>query len=363
LRILQRALRDVLGCCVAFASTDVNGFEGAEEGMRFEQLGEVVCLGETMALLVPAEPGPVHQVRTWTRSVGGAESNVACHLARLGVPSRWVSAVGQDAFGRAVLDAVASAGVDVSDVRLDPDRPTGLYVKEADAAGSPVRYYRRGSAASAMGPRLLEGLDLKGVTLLHVTGITAGLSDTCLGLMRELLARPRQDHRVSFDLNWRPAVWRDRDPAVLRELADAADIVLTGADEAEAVWGTADPHRLRELLPSPSSIVVKDGERSACVIENGELIREPALRVDVVEPVGAGDAFAAGYLAATLAGDPPARRLRTGHLQAAASLLTVEDVGPPLPARLVERLLDADSRTWSAAHLVTPGILAGEETA
>jgi 2-dehydro-3-deoxygluconokinase len=319
--------------------------------MRFEQAGGVVCLGETMVVLVPAEPGPAHEVRLWTRAIGGAESNVACHLARLGVASAWVGAVGADAFGRAVLAEVGGAGVDVTGVHVDPDRPTGLYVKEADASGSPVRYYRQGSAASAMGPETLDRLDLAVVRLVHVSGITAALSDSCLALLREVLTRPRAGRLVSFDLNWRPALWRDRDPAVLRDLANAADIVLAGADEAEAVWGTGDPHELRELLPAPASIVVKQGERGATLVEDGVHTYQPALRVDVVEPVGAGDAFAAGYLAAHLAGDPPARRLRAGHLQAAAVLLTTEDVGQPLPASVTGPLLDADGPTWAAANL------------
>ncbi|WP_433263172.1 sugar kinase [Actinosynnema sp. CS-041913] len=318
--------------------------------MRFDLTGGVVCLGETMVVLVPAEPGPVRAARTWTRAIGGAESNVAIHLARLGLRSRWVGAVGDDAFGGAVLDFVRGAGVDVSGVRVDPTRPTGLYVKEADAAGSPVRYYRRGSAASALGPDTLDRLSLDGVRLLHVSGITAALSDRCLDLLREVLFRPRR-HLVSFDLNWRPALWPDRDPSVLLELADAADIVLTGADEAEAVWGTGDPAKLRTLLPGPSSIVVKQGEQGATLVEDGEFTYQEALKVDVVEPVGAGDGFAAGYLAAHLAGLPPTRRLRAGHLQAAAALLTSEDVGEPLPPDVTGPLLDADPPTWAAAHL------------
>ncbi|MEU4807448.1 sugar kinase [Actinosynnema sp. NPDC023587] len=318
--------------------------------MRFDLTGGVVCLGETMVVLVPAESGPVRGVRTWTRAIGGAESNVAIHLARLGLRSRWVGAVGDDAFGGAVLDFVRGAGVDVSGVRVDPTRPTGLYVKEADAAGSPVRYYRRGSAASALGRDALDRLDLDGVRLLHLSGITAALSDSCLDLVREALSRPRR-HLVSFDLNWRPALWSDRDPSVLLDLADAADIVLTGADEAEAVWGTGDPAKLRALLPAPRTIVVKQGDQGATLVEDDVSTYQRALKVDVVEPVGAGDGFAAGYLAAHLAGLEPARRLRAGHLQAAAALLTSEDVGEPLPAGVTGPLLDADPATWAAAHL------------
>ncbi|MFD9704132.1 sugar kinase [Lentzea sp. NPDC059081] len=319
--------------------------------MRFEHVGGVVCLGETMVMMVPADPGPVHLVRTWHRAVGGAESNVACHLTRLGVRSSWVSAVGDDSFGLAVLDTVGGYGVDVSGVRVDPVRPTGLYVKEASPDGSPVRYYRRGSAASGMGLEMIDRLGLGEVALVHVSGITPALSDSCLALMQELLRRPRHGFRISFDLNWRPALWTDRDPRVLRELADLADVVLAGSDEAELVWGTGDPQRLRALLPGPASLVVKQGADGATLLEDGESYFEPALKVEVVEPVGAGDAFAAGFLAATLAGATPSVRLRAGHLQAASALLTAEDVGDPLPDDVSDPLLHADPRTWASARL------------
>ncbi|WP_434440831.1 sugar kinase [Lentzea sp. E54] len=319
--------------------------------MRFEHVGGVVCLGETMVMMVPAEPGPVHLVRTWHRAVGGAESNVACHLTRLGVRSSWVSSVGDDSFGRAVLDVVGGFGVDVSAVRIDSSRPTGLYVKEASPHGSPVRYYRRGSAASGMGLEMIDRLGLGEVKLVHLSGITAALSDSCLAMMRELLRRPRHGFRISFDLNWRPALWSDRDPRVLRELADLADVVLAGSDEAELVWGTGDPSRLRKLLPGPASLVVKHGAEGATLLEGGSSYFEPALKVAVVEPVGAGDAFAAGFLAATLAGESPSVRLRAGHLQAASALLTAEDVGDPLPEDVTGPLLHADPQTWASARL------------
>lgn len=319
--------------------------------MRFEHVGGVVCLGETMVMMVPAEPGPVHLVRTWHRAIGGAESNVACHLARLGVRSSWVSAVGDDSFGLAVLDTVGGFGVDVSRVRVDPVRPTGLYVKEASPHGSPVRYYRRGSAASGMGLEMIDRLGLGEAKLVHISGITPALSDSCLALLRELLRRPRQGFKISFDLNWRPALWSGRDPRVLRELADLADVVLAGSDEAELVWGTGDPARLRALLPGPSSLVVKQGADGATLLEGSSSYFEPALKIEVVEPVGAGDAFAAGFLAATLAEESPSVRLRAGHLQAASALLTAEDVGDPLPDDVTAPLLHADPHTWASARL------------
>jgi 2-dehydro-3-deoxygluconokinase len=304
-----------------------------------------------MALFVPAEDGPPDEVVTWTRTVGGAESNVACHVAALGLRSAWVSAVGDDAFGRAVVSTVASFGVDVSGVVVDPERPTGLYVKESDAAGSPVRYYRRGSAASAMGPGLLAALPVDGIRVLHVSGITPALSDSCLALVAELVAAPRR-HLLSFDLNWRPRLWAGRDPSVLRTLAAAADVVFVGADEAALVWGVETPAAIRDLLPEPATLVVKQGAEGATLIEGAAApLFQPALAVDVVEPVGAGDAFAAGFLCATLAGRPPRRRLRAGHLRAASALRTHHDVGPSLPAAFVASLLDASEADWAAARV------------
>jgi len=311
---------------------------------------DVLCLGETMALFVPAEDGPPDEVVSWTRTIGGAESNVACQLAGLGVRAAWVSAVGDDAFGRAVVATVASFGVDTSTVYTDALRPTGMYVKESDAAGSPVRYYRSGSAASGMGPELLGRLDLDAVQVVHVSGITPALSDSCLALMHALVAAPRT-FLLSFDLNWRPRLWRDRDPSVLRSLASAADLVFVGADEAEAVWGVADPLAIRAYLPGPATVVVKHGADGATLVDAGVPLFQPALRVDVVEPVGAGDAFAAGFLAATLAGWSPRRRLRAGHLRAASALRTHHDVGPALPAAFVDAMLDATEDEWAAAHV------------
>src|SRR5690348_14741594 len=184
---------------------------------------DVLCLGESMALFIPDAEEPPDRARTWIRTVGGAESNVACHLAGLGVRAGWVSAVGDDALGRAVVSAVAAAGVDVSGVVVDPVRPTGLYLKETGPA-SMVRYYRAGSAASGMGPELVSTLDFSGARVVHTSGITPALSESCLALMRALFALPRTTHLMSFDVNWRPALWIGRNAGVLTELANAADV-------------------------------------------------------------------------------------------------------------------------------------------
>ena len=308
---------------------------------------DVVCLGESMALFVPSGPA-----REWRQTVGGAESNVACHLAGAGLRSRWVSALGDDPFGQSVLDSLAGAGVDTTDVRRDPERPTGVYFKDSAPAGGRVSYYRSGSAATALGPELIEDLDLSRTALLHLTGITPALSDRCRALVDVLTSRRSPDVRMSFDVNWRAALWRSAGvadpPGLLRDLANRADVVFVGADEAEAVWGVSSVAEIRALLPEPRSLVVKHGARGATLVEEGAEEFEPALEVDVVEPVGAGDAFAAGFLAAALRGGNRRHRLRAGHLRAAAVLCTSDDVAPPLDVPDLGRMLDADLGTWES---------------
>jgi 2-dehydro-3-deoxygluconokinase len=312
---------------------------------------EVVCLGESMAVLVPPDAEPLERQRSLRLEVGGAESNVACGLAALGHRAAWVSRVGDDPLGRRVLADLAARGVDVSGVEVDPERPTGVYFKDTGPTGTGTHYYRRGSAASAMGPGLLPPNRAR---VLHLSGITMALSDSCAELVTELVVRRTvPGPAVSFDVNHRPALWRHRDPATaLLEPARSADIVFVGRDEAEALWGTVKPEEIRDLLAPVPVIVVKDAEHGATAYTaDGEEVFVTAPDSRVVERVGAGDAFAAGYLAALLEGRDTSAALRLGHLLAAAALATGGDV-PTAPDRAVlDRLLAVDEKTWSTLRL------------
>ncbi len=317
--------------------------------------GPVVCLGETMAALAPAPPDSLDGADSLRLSVAGAESNVAMYLADLGVSVSWLSAVGDDALGRRVRTAVARAGVDVSGVRTDPARPTGLLLKDPGAAGTRVHYYRAGSAASALAPDVLDDERLGGAALLHLTGVTPALSPTCRALVEHALHTPpaRRTHAVSFDVNHRPALWPPGTaPRVLRDLADRADIVFVGLDEAQDLWGAgltgAD---VRGLLSGPRVLVVKDGGRSATAFTEREVCDVPALATEVVEPVGAGDAFAAGFLAGLLRGTDLTRALRLGHITAASALKVVGDHGPLPGQDTVAAMLALTGPDWCRARM------------
>nr|WP_308283906.1 sugar kinase [Streptomyces buecherae] len=355
---------------------------------------DVVCLGESMVTFVPRQAGRLADVPTFDRGIGGAESNVACCLARAGHSARWVSRVGADGFGDHLVAAIAATGVDTASVQRDQARPTGIYFRTAGeravraaapAGGSEVVYYRAGSAAAAMAPGAFDRATLWSGRVLHVSGITAALSADCLALMRELTTPATGRPLLSFDVNYRVGLWRGRGaadqagPEVLADLARGCDLVFVGEDEAEAAWGLSGPAAIRAALPEPAVLVVKHGAEGVTVyaresattapdttatradttaIGTGTtatgtdtVTYAPALRVDVVASVGAGDAFAAGFLSATLRGLPVFARVRHGHLMAAAALTVPGDLGTPPSRAQADRLVALDPDAWGALRL------------
>ncbi|MFI1398391.1 sugar kinase [Streptomyces sp. NPDC020681] len=320
---------------------------------------DVVCLGESMLTFLPSHPGRLADVPSFARTIGGAESNVACALAAAGHRAKWVSRVGADGFGDHLIRAISAYGVDTSAVGRDPHRPTGIYFRTANDRSHDaheVLYYRAGSAASAMSPLTVAYDDIAGARILHVSGITAALSGDCLELLRELTAPRAGRPLVSFDVNHRPGLWRDAPGTqVLLGLARGADLVFVGEDEAEGAWGLRGGDAIRDALPEPDVVVVKHGGRGATAYERaGAEVFVPAPEVDVVAHVGAGDAFAAGFLSGTLRGLPVRDRLRHGHLMAAAALTVPGDLGTPPATAHADRLAGLDDAAWGRLRLA-PG--------
>jgi 2-dehydro-3-deoxygluconokinase len=315
----------------------------------------VACVGETMMSFIPLDGAALDDAESLALDTAGAESNVAMYLAGHGVDARWVSRLGDDAFGRRILRRVAAAGVDVAAVRMDKARPTGVMFKDPVGDGTTrVSYYRRGSAASAMGRSALEEEAMRTADVWHFTGITPALSASCHDLVIAALNGGRPT--VSFDVNYRPALWPGVPGDALGVFANAADVVFVGLDEAQALWGDGlrEPDDVRAVLRAPRILVVKDGPRAATAFCGEARTRVPSLAVDVVEPVGAGDAFAAGFLAALLRGDPVERCLRLGHVTAASALRVIGDHGPLPDAAELDRLLGLSADAWSATRF-TPG--------
>lgn len=301
---------------------------------RFPHL---IAIGETMVVIAPTTANSLETATEFSLGAGGAESNVAIHLADLGYPAAWVSAVGDDALGRRLSRQVSERGVDTRWLTVNSDAPTGIYFKDP---GNGVLYYRAGSAAARMSPASIEHIPLERAAVVHISGITAALSESCAALLDAVANRvAATDTLLSFDVNFRSGLWDVAAAAPrLLELARRADLVFVGLDEAATLWGTRTADDVRALLDAPARLIVKDGDVGATEFSPEGAVFVPATPTEVVEAVGAGDAFAAGYLAAHLSGADATDRLRAGHAQAVLALTTSGDVpdavataGPALP--------------------------------
>jgi 2-dehydro-3-deoxygluconokinase len=299
--------------------------------------------GEALVVLVQDEPGPLELSPVFTRSLGGAEANVAIGLAGLGVTTSTITQVGDDGFGRFIRDELHRLGVDTSAIGLDPKRTTGLYIKEVGGdSGAPsdlgsgrsrMHYYRTASAGAHLSPRLLDEPAVTAVlsraALVHTTGITPALSDSAAAAQRALVAAVRGRALVSFDLNWRPRLWLGREAAGRKQVGDflrTCDIALAGLDEAEEVFGVTSADELRRAFPEPRRLIVKNNGGAVVAFDGVERIEVPVpAAVDVVESIGAGDAFASGLLAGILQRLPLAESVEQGHRTAARALASITD--------------------------------------
>jgi 2-dehydro-3-deoxygluconokinase len=288
----------------------------------------VVTAGETMVLGIPARPGRLRHAASLELKVGGAESNVAIALSRLGVSAGWVSFLGDDEPGQLVLDRVRGEGVDTSRVRRLQDHPTGLYLREQVGAATRVYYYRRDSAASAMAEDAFDPAYLEGAEFLHLTGITPALSKGCRHFIHWVAEEAGESGtRLSFDVNYRSKLWSPEEArAFTEELLPRVDLFFAGDEEARALWGRDDEEFLRELAGmGPQEVVLKRGKEGSVVVIGGEVFEQPAFPVEDVDPVGAGDAFDAGYLAGHLWGLEAEDRLRVANAMGALSVATLGD--------------------------------------
>lgn len=280
---------------------------------------DVVTIGETMALVAAEGTGPFTVGSPARISFGGAETNVAIGLSRLGHRTAWIGRLGSDPVGAMVRDGLRAEGVDVSYVRVDDEQPTALMLREHRTADRVrVSYYRRGLAGSRLRPDDIDADLLTASKLVHVTGITPALSDSARAAVHHAIELARSaGSLVSFDLNYRAALWSpEAAGAKFESLVRLANLVFAGADEAALVVGDRAPEQAAKALAElgPDQVVLKLGPDGALGLVDGELVSSAAMPVSCVDPVGAGDAFVAGYLSGMLDGLPLDERLRRGNV-------------------------------------------------
>jgi 2-dehydro-3-deoxygluconokinase len=331
-----------------------------DRGRVQQQKTAVTTIGEAMVVLLPDDQRPLADAVSFGSDIGGAEFNVASSVGRMGLPTAWVSRLGDDGFGDRIRRSAEEAGIDTSAVELDAHRPTGIYVKETQGSGTRMHYYRRDSAASAISADLFAtgaaAKVLRESRIVHTSGITAALSDAsaaAVGSLRDVVGPATT---VSVDLNYRPRLWHGRSTDALTALVSQADLLFAGLDEAETHFGHVDHERLFAENPRLSRLVLKDDERSASVVtREGETTRIPCLTVEVVEPVGAGDAFAAGFLSALAEGRDEVACLRVGHAVAALALIVAGDRPVTVPDAAERALISSVPEDVWGGWRVHPG--------
>lgn len=264
---------------------------------------DVVTIGETMVLFHPVEERPLKYTSLFSKTIGGAESNVAIGLSRLGKKSRWIGRLGSDPFGDMIMGTLAGENIDLSKVVRDEANSTSVFFKDIYRVGDPlVYYYRKGSASSVWKPEHIQKDWFIDSRILHMTGITPALGEETLSFTIECMKVAKSlGLTVSFDPNIRYKLWdEDRAKQALLSLIPLCDIFLPGIEEAQFLFGRKPAEELaKEIMElGPHTVAIKLGEHGAFGMKKGlGTFTVPGVKVEnIIDTVGAGDAFASGFL-------------------------------------------------------------------
>jgi 2-dehydro-3-deoxygluconokinase len=269
---------------------------------------ELVTLGETMVLLTPVPGGSLEDASLFLRSLGGAESNVAIGAARLGISAGWISRLGKDPFGAFLLKKIRGEGVDTSRVMFDEKFATAVMFKEVKDHGNPnVFYYRKSSAFSQIQPDDLDESYIAEAAILHISGITPTLSESAKATLQKAIDIAKNNGtKISFDPNLRLKLWSIEEARdILFDLASRSDYFLPGAEELRLLFDTSKREEWIEMIRGMGipHTVVKLGEEGCMLIERDFVKQIPGFAVQkVVDTIGAGDGFAAGFLSSVIKG-------------------------------------------------------------
>lgn len=303
----------------------------------------LVGFGEAMVLLTAPAGGDLATTPVFEGSVAGAEFNVCVAAARLGVTARFCSAVGRDPLGERIIRQLRQEDVDASLV-IQNSLPTGVFFKDVRPDGSRrVHYYRRNSAASRLAPADTERALAIRPDVVVVSGLTAVLGDDTRAAVRVLCSGAAAlGATVVVDPNLRPSyVSNALVCEAVRELLPHTTMLLLGTDEAPELFGTDEPVAVLRAARDCGidDVVLKAGAGGVWHVDGDRMRHLPAPDVAVVDPVGAGDAFCAGYVVARAAGANPAAAARLGTRLAGAVLTTAGDTSGLPPREHAEEWL------------------------
>lgn len=294
-------------------------------------MSKIITLGETMGVFTPSQFGPLRYIHDYKLRIAGAESNTAIGAAKLGIDTVFITRVGADELGDFVINSIRAEGVDCSHIKKDATFSTGMMIKQIESQGTKVFYYRANSAASHMSPKDVKEELFERNDILHVTGITPVLSDSCRETIYYAMDLARSKGlRISFDPNIRKKLWRDKDfTPMIRDMLMKSDIVLAGAQELEVLLGenTLEGYASIILENNPEAVIgIKLGGEGTFIADKDMMKKLEPHKCTVVDSVGAGDAYNSAFLAGIIMGEPLEKCGIMGKISGALATQTTGDI-------------------------------------
>lgn len=314
---------------------------------------DVVTFGEAMVLFIADQIGELHEISHFTRNLAGAETNVAIGFARLGYAVGFASKVGDDSFGKYIIEALQGEGVDTSKVQVDDRYLTGFQLKSKVESGDPrVQYYRRGSAASMLSGDDFDPTYFLSARHLHLTGIPLAISRTTREYAHLALTTMKSAKKtISFDPNLRPTLWNSSAEMVevINKFAVQADFVLPGLAEGLTLTGFDKPQDIAAyyLDQGVKGVIVKLGPRGAYYRSNTEELFVPGYVAEVVDTVGAGDGFAVGVVSGILNGLPMLECLVRGNAIGTLAVMSQGDSDGLPTSEQLKTFIESNNRKFS----------------
>lgn len=293
---------------------------------------DFITIGESMVYLSPEHPGSLKHIDRFKKGLAGAESNVAIGLSKLGCSVGWISKLGKDPFGEFIIKEIRGEGVDTSQVTTSTTNPTGLLIKELTVSGDTnVFYYRKDSAAHHLNFEDIDLEYLKSAKIVFLSGITLALSENNRKFARELLSFCNENNiLVAFDPNIRLKLWsKEEAKCEILDILQYVNIFTPGLEEAQMLLDLDTKEEIIEFCLSKGidTVVLKSGESETVVANKNEICEVPIFKVKkVVDTVGAGDAFVAGFLRSFINGENISECARIGNAMGAMAVQALGDM-------------------------------------
>ena len=281
---------------------------------------ELITLGEAMIVFIAENEGDFTDIENFSKGIAGAELNVSMGLSRLGHKVSYITKLGKDVFGNYIEDVINKEGILSDNISKDSNYSTGFYFKTKVKDGDPeVHYFRKNSAASKITCKDIEDTDFSGAKILHITGITAALSESSLDAVYKAIDKARENNMlITFDPNIRVQLWKSEEymVEVLNDIASKCDVILPGIKEGNILTGKETKEEIADfyLNSGAKAVVIKNGPSGAYLktLEEEKIV--PGFKVKkVVDTVGAGDGFATGVLSGLLDGQSYENALIKGN--------------------------------------------------